>query len=167
MKTLLIVRHAKSSWDNADIGDIHRPLNDRGKRDAPAMAQRLIRSGVKIDRLVSSPAKRALQTAEAFHEAGDGKGKEIRVVADLYHASPAVFKEVVEGLDNDDQTVALFSHNPGITAFVNMLTNMRVDNMPTCSVFAVRSNAEKWSDFLSSHPTYWFFDYPKAGGRDQ
>ena len=166
MKTLLLVRHAKSSWDNADAGDIHRPLNDRGKRDAPAMAQRLIRTGVHIDRLVSSPAKRALQTAEAFRESGEGKGKEIRVVAELYHAAPSTFREVVAGLDNGDDTVALFSHNPGITAFVNMLTNMRVDNMPTCSVFAVRSTAESWSDFLNSNPTYWFFDYPKAGGHD-
>ena len=69
MKTLLIVRHAKSSWDNADTSDIDRPLNDRGKRDAPAMAQRIIRTGLAIDRFVSSPAKRARQTAEYFVEA--------------------------------------------------------------------------------------------------
>ena len=162
MKTLLLVRHAKSSWDNADTGDIQRPLNDRGKRDAPAMAQRLIRTGVDIDRFVSSPAKRALQTAEAFRHAMAGKEGEIRVVPDLYHASPATFRLVIAGLDNDDRTVALFAHNPGITAFVNTLTNMRVDNMPTCSVFAVRSPVANWSDFLNSSPQYWFFDYPKA-----
>lgn len=164
MKTLLIVRHAKSSWDNADTGDIQRPLNDRGKRDAPAMAQRLMRTGVKIDRLVSSPARRALQTAQSFKQAfGD---KEIRLIPELYNASPTTFRQVVAGLDNSDDTVALFSHNPGITAFVNTLTEMRVDNMPTCSIFAVRSPAENWSDFLDSGPQFWFFDYPKARGRD-
>lgn len=161
MKTLLLVRHAKSSWDNADVGDMHRPLNDRGKRDAPAMAQRLNKTGITVDRLVSSPAKRALQTAEAFHRVLGGKDREIRVVPDLYHATPLTFKEVVAGLDNNDHTVALFSHNPGITAFVNTLTSMRVDNMPTCSIFAVKSNAENWSDFLNSPLQYWFFDYPK------
>ena len=166
MKTLLIVRHAKSSWDNADIGDIQRPLNDRGKRDAPAMAQRLIKTGINIDRFVSSPAKRALQTAEAFHHVFGDRAKDIRVVPDLYHASPATFREVVAGLDNNDQTVALFSHNPGITAFVNTLTNRRVDNMPTCSIFAVKSSADSWGDFLDSDPEYWFFDYPKAGSHD-
>jgi len=62
--------------------------------------------------------------------------------------------------------VAVFSHNPGITTFVNTLTNMQVDNMPTCSIFAVKSNAESWSDFLNTSIQYWFFDYPKSGGRD-
>ena len=167
MKTLLIVRHAKSSWDNADSGDIHRPLNDRGKRDAPVMAQRLIKTGVHIDRFVSSPARRALQTAEAFHHAfGDfgNKDKGITVVQDLYHASPEDFKEVVARLDNNDHTVALFSHNPGITAFVNTLTDRRVDNMPTCSIFAVRSSSETWDGFFAAGGQFWFFDYPKSGG---
>lgn len=166
MRTLLLVRHAKSSWDNADVGDIHRSLSDRGKRDAPAMAQRLVKNGVHVDRLVSSPARRALQTAEAFLHVFGGKEKEIRVVPDLYHASPEAFRDVIERLDNGDHTVALFSHNPGITAFVNTLTNMRVDNMPTCSIFAVTSTAENWTDFLNSNPQYWFFDFPKSGGHD-
>jgi len=77
MKTLLIVRHAKSSWDNAALNDIDRPLNLRGKHDAPVMAKRLIRAGVKIDLFVSSPAKRARHTAGIFiHEFGR-KEKEI------------------------------------------------------------------------------------------
>ena len=83
MKTLLIVRHAKSSWDSADISDIDRPLNDRGKRDAPAMAQRLIKAGVHIDRFVSSPARRARNTAEHFAQTYGRKEKEIRQIPKL------------------------------------------------------------------------------------
>lgn len=166
MKTLLIVRHAKSSWDEAGVSDIDRTLNDRGKRDAPAMAQRLIKTGLRIDRFVSSPARRARQTAELFvHEFGK-KEKEILFIPELYHASMSTFKQVVSELDNADETVALFSHNPGITAFVNILTEIRLDNMPTCAVFAVKSPTDKWSEFITARPQFWFFDYPKAGRQD-
>ncbi len=166
MKTLLIVRHAKSSWDSAGISDIDRPLNDRGKRDAPAMAKRLIKAGVAIDRFVSSPAKRARQTAEHFIHVFGKKDKEILFIPELYHASMPTFTDVVGTLDNGDETVALFSHNPGITAFVNSLTEVRLDNMPTCAIFAVKGDAERWSEFLSAGRQFWFFDYPKAGQSD-
>jgi phosphohistidine phosphatase len=166
MKTLLIVRHAKSSWDNADTSDIDRPLNDRGKRDAPAMAQRIINTGLAIDRFVCSPAKRARQTAEYFVNAYGKKDKDIRFVPELYHASTATFKEVVSKLDDSDATVILFSHNPGITAFVNLLTDtIRVDNMPTCAVFAVKGDTAHWQDFFAAKRELLFFDYPKLGNQ--
>jgi phosphohistidine phosphatase len=164
MKNLLIVRHAKSSWDNADTSDIDRPLNDRGKRDAPAMAQRIIKAGLAIDRFVSSPAKRARQTAEYFVHAYGKKDKDIHFVPELYHASTSTFKDVVGKLDDNDTTVILFSHNPGITAFVNLLTDtIRVDNMPTCAVFAVKGDTEHWQDFFVAKRELLFFDYPKLG----
>jgi phosphohistidine phosphatase len=164
MKTLLIVRHAKSSWDSADISDFDRPLNDRGKRDAPAMASRLIKAGARIDLFVSSPAKRARQTAEFFMREFGRKEKAIRFIAELYHAPIPVFKDVVAGLEDDYSSVAIFSHNPGITAFADSLTSVSLDNMPTCAVFAVTSPAEHWSDFLAAGPVFWFFDYPKSAG---
>lgn len=148
------------------MSDIDRPLNDRGKRDAPVMAQRVIKAGIRIDRFVSSPAKRARQTAELFAKAFGRKEQEIVFIPDLYHASLSTFRQVVAGLDNADGTVAVFSHNPGITAFVNILTEIRLDNMPTCAVFAVRSPAEQWSEFLPAGPQFLFFDYPKAGIQD-
>jgi phosphohistidine phosphatase len=163
MKTLLIIRHAKSSWDNASISDIDRPLNDRGRHDAPVMARRLIKAGARIDLFVSSPAKRARQTAESFIREFGKKEKEIRFVPELYHAAVQTFKEVVAGLKNDYDSAAIFSHNPGITAFVNTLTSVRLDNMPTCAVFAVTSPAEDWGQFQSAGPVFWFFDYPKSG----
>lgn len=84
MKTLLLIRHAKSSWDDAAVADVDRPLNDRGRRDAPAMAKRLIKAGISIDRFVSSPARRARQTAELFAHEFDVKEKKIRFVPQLY-----------------------------------------------------------------------------------
>ncbi|HEY4061957.1 MAG TPA: histidine phosphatase family protein [Puia sp.] len=163
MKTLLIVRHAKSSWDNAAISDIDRPLNDRGRHDAPIMARRLIKAAARIDLLVSSPAKRARQTAESFAREFEKKEKTIRFIPELYHASVQTFKEVIAGLEDDYQCVALFSHNPGITAFVNTLTTVHLDNMPTCGVFAVTSPTERWEQFQTAGPVFWFFDYPKSG----
>jgi phosphohistidine phosphatase len=164
MKALLIIRHAKSSWDNADLSDIDRPLNDRGRRDAPVMAGRLVKAGVTIDLFVSSPAKRARQTAGVFmHEFGR-KEKELVIIQQLYHAQVQDFKEVVAGINDRFGSIALFSHNPGITTFANTLSTVRLDNMPTCSIFAVTSPAESWKEFISAGTTFWFFDYPKSAG---
>lgn len=163
MKTLLLIRHAKSSWDDAAVADVDRPLNDRGRRDAPAMAKRLIKAGISIDRFVSSPARRARQTAELFAHEFDVKEKKIRFVPQLYQATQPAFEAVIDGLDNDDDTVAIFSHNPGITEFVNTLTSaVRIDNMPTCAVFVVKSETKHWKDFRAT-AQFGFFDYPKAG----
>jgi phosphohistidine phosphatase len=161
MKTLLIIRHAKSSWDNAHLNDMDRPLNDRGKHDGPIMAARLIKSGVKIGLFISSPAKRARHTAEIFAHAYGKKEKDIVVLPQLYHAQPQDFREVITGLDDQYDSVALFSHNPGITAFANALSSVRLDNMPTCSIFAVTSMVDSWDEFLQAGATFWFFDYPK------
>jgi phosphohistidine phosphatase len=162
MKTLLIIRHAKSSWDNINTPDIERPLNDRGKKDAPVMARRVIKAGIHPDRFISSPAKRARHTAELFACEFDVKEKGIEILTELYHALPAAFQQIITGLDDGDQTVALFSHNPGITAFVNTLTSVHLDNMPTCSVFAVESEAPAWSELFSGDRKFLFFDYPKS-----
>jgi len=161
MKTLLLIRHAKSSWDNAHITDMERPLNDRGRHDAPIMAQRLIKANIKMDLFVSSPARRAKTTAEVFIGEFGRKGSELLILPELYHAAVQTFKEVVSGLDESAGSAAIFSHNPGITAFVNTLTSVRLDNMPTCGIFAVTSLATQWSEFLTAGTTFWFFDYPK------
>ena len=166
MKTLLIVRHAKSSWDNAGINDIDRPLNDRGRRDAPVMAGRLIKAGVRIELFVSSPAKRARHTAEHFLREFGRKEKELVIVQQLYHAQIQDFKDVIAGLDDKYHSVALFSHNPGITSFANVLSTVRLDNMPTCGIFAVTGQADSWKDLLTTGTTFWFFDYPKSGDKD-
>ena len=100
MKILLIIRHAKSSWDSINTPDIDRPLNDRGKKDAPAMARKLIKAGIQVDRLISSPARRARNTAELFAREFDVKGSDIVILNELYHAQPGTFQQVVANLDD-------------------------------------------------------------------
>jgi len=163
MKTLLIIRHAKSSWDIATLNDFDRSLNDRGKKDAPIMAQRLLDKQIKIDSFVSSPAKRARKTAEFFCAAYKKNKDDIILISALYHAASTVFFEVVEQLNDSDDNVAIFSHNPGITDFVNQLVNdVNIDNVPTCGIFAVQIDITKWKDFAKAKKELLFFEYPKG-----
>lgn len=163
MKTLLIVRHAKSSWSVASLNDFDRPLNERGKKDAPVMAQRLLDRKIIIDRFVSSPAKRAKKTTELFCTAYHKNISDILYVSALYQATPEVFFQVVEQLDDEFNCVAIFSHNPGITAFVNLLVeNTSIGDMPTCSVFAVQINISKWKEFKKAKKNFLLFDFPKV-----
>lgn len=161
MKSVLLIRHAKSSW-NFDVADFDRPLNDRGKSDAPDMAERLLKKGVKIDAFISSPAKRAVSTANAFAEVYSFKVEKLITIPSLYEAVPEVFLKVIENLDDEYKRIAIFSHNPGITAFANQLTATQIDDMPTCSVFAIKADTNIWKNFNSAKKSFWFFDYPKA-----
>lgn len=161
MKTLLLVRHAKSSWDSAVSTDAERPLNDRGKHDAPMMAKRLLERKVAIDRFISSPAKRAKRTGEFFLEKYNGKDKQLILSKNLYEASVGDFYQVISQQEDSDQHIAIFSHNPGITEFANKLTEVKIDNMPTCSVFAINADIEYWKDFEKANKSFSFFDYPK------
>ena len=161
MKSLLLIRHAKSTWDNPLLKDFDRPLNERGHRDAPMMAKRLKKKEIKIDAFVSSPAKRALTTAIYFADAYGVKEKDIIKNPELYHASVETFLKVIHSLDDQYDTIALFSHNPGITELVNRLTHVRIDDMPTCAIFGVKAAIDNWSAFEKGGKDFWFFDYPK------
>ena len=161
MKTLIIIRHAKSSWDNIGQDDRERPLNERGKTDAPEMAARLKEKEMDVDLFVSSPAKRAKRTARYFAEAFGQEKEDVVLVEPLYGADVATFYHIVGNLEDKYDTIAIFSHNPGITEFVNTLTGVHVDNIPTCGVFAVQAAAESWRYFKDSEKKFLFFDYPK------
>jgi len=163
MKSLFLIRHAKSSWDNPSLSDFERPLNERGKTDAPAMTKKLGKKKLKLDAVVSSPAKRAKQTAKHFTKEFDLKKKNIFFDPSLYEAGEENFYEVVENLKNKWDGVAIVSHNPGITSFADSLTETKIDDMPTCSIFAIKIDADKWKDFRTAKKEFWFFDYPKAG----
>ena len=161
MKKLFIIRHAKS--DQSFFGnDFERPLNERGNADAPEMAKRLSYKNYKPDALVASPAVRAKSTAEIFAETLQMPVTEIVFVSALYHASADVFYDVISGLPDTLRAVAIFSHNPGITYFVNSLnTKIKIDNMPTCAIFGVSANIKDWGDFSKAKKEALFFDYPK------
>ena len=165
-KILLIVRHAKSSWEIGTLSDFERSLNDRGKKDAPMMAKRLIDKKIKIDAFVASPAKRAKKTAELFCEQYDQPTDSIEFISSLYHAGEEDFYAVVEQLDDRLDTVAIFSHNPGITYFVNTLSEqVQVDDMPTCGIYAIKVHTKKWADFKKAKKEFLFFDYPKKAAK--
>ena len=101
------------------------------------MASRLLDNKIKIDLFVSSPAKRAKKTASYFCRAFGKKENKILLIPELYQADPAAFYSVISGLENQYDHVAVFSHNPGITDFANGLTDPKLDDMPTCSIFVV------------------------------
>ena len=162
MKQLLIIRHAKSDWSNPLLTDFERTLNDRGNKDAPLMAKRLKEKNIAIDTFVSSTATRAFTTAKYFANTFDKKEKDILKIDELYHASPKTFYSTIEELNDEFDSAAIFSHNPGITDFVNSLTKTRIDNMPTCAVFAIKIDIESWHQFTSAKKEFWFFDYPKS-----
>jgi phosphohistidine phosphatase len=161
MKTLLLVRHAKSSWDNTILGDFERPLNERGKHDAPLMAKRIKDNKIEIDAFVSSPAKRAKKTAELFMNEFDVKSKKLILVPSLYEAALEDFYETIEHLKDKYGTVALFAHNPGITDFINSLQSSSLYDMPTCGVYGVKIKIKKWEEFRKAKKEFLFFDYPK------
>lgn len=161
-KTILLVRHAKSSWDNAGMPDFDRPLNERGKKDAPEMARRLIKKSYDIDFFVSSPAKRAKKTAELFMKEFGASEKRILFLPALYQAAPGDFEEAIAALDNRFDRVAIFSHNPGISEFAASLTDVHIDDMPTCAIFGLRVATDSWKAFTKAQKTFLFFDYPKA-----
>lgn len=159
MKELLVIRHAKSSWQNPWEDDFDRPLNDRGLKDAPFMAAEILKREVALDALVTSDANRAFSTCLLFAQVYP----EARVIKDarLYQASVKNFFEVIHSLSDDYQRVALFSHNTGLTDFVNRLTKVRVDIVPTCGIYGVKADIIRWADFKSGKKAFWFFDYPK------
>jgi phosphohistidine phosphatase len=162
MKFLWLIRHAKSSWNNFEQKDFDRPLNERGKKDAPVMAKRLRKEkAITIDSIVSSPAKRAITTANYFAEEFQVKKKHIIQIPTLYEPAMESFYNAIISLDDSYKCVALFSHNPGITSFANQLTNVHIDDMPTCSVFGLRVLNDEWKNFQTVEKEFWFFDYPK------
>ena len=161
MKQLILIRHAKSDWGDASLSDFDRPLNERGKSDAPVMAHRLLDKNIFIDAFISSPAIRAKKTARIFARAYKRDKDDIIFRDELYAAPSTIFYDVILTADNTFKCIAIFAHNPGLTDFANLLTDTRVDNIPTCGIFAIKADCNKWKDFKETKKEFWFFDYPK------
>lgn len=125
------------------------------------MANRLIKNKISIDIFVSSPAVRAKKTAKFFIKGFERSENEILFIQELYNASVETFIKVIAALNDDFKTAAIFSHNPGITEFANTLTQVQIDNMPTCGIFAVKASVNHWSEFEDAEKELLFFNYPK------
>ncbi|MCA6491316.1 MAG: histidine phosphatase family protein [Chitinophagaceae bacterium] len=164
MKRLLLIRHAKTHPALAGQKDFDRKLNERGLADAPRMAQRLLDRGIDIDGFYSSPASRAFATASFFAAASQLPPTAIQTFPSFYHPHPAdIFQKISEFPDRV-RTAAIFAHNPGLTDFVNQLSDIRIDHLPTCGIFAVAADIQHWSDFGQATRYFFFFDQPKEGG---
>ena len=162
MKTLTLVRHAKSSWNESGLADRDRPLNDRGEQDAPVMGARLAASDIRPSLLVSSPALRAWTTARLI-AAEIGYPKEfLQREEELYLADVDSIIRVLQQQDPNFNSVMLFGHNPGLTNFANYLAPDVTSNVPTCGVIAVDIETDDWD--LSTLPacSLRLFDYPKS-----
>ena len=160
MKTLFLVRHAKSSWDDPALPDRDRPVNERGLRDVAMMGKRLAKRNVKPDVILSSPAVRALTTAEHLAKALGIKRKDIVVIDRLYAAPAEALLDVIQGLGNAPECVMLVAHNPGLTELTHDFSS-EITDMPTCAIAEFRFAASSWADIGKAEPAHVVFDFPK------
>jgi phosphohistidine phosphatase len=158
VKRLVIIRHAKSSWANALLEDFDRPLNERGKKDAPLMAKKLKDKKVVPDILITSPAKRALSTCKKFAKVFDINKKNIWKEPKLYLASENTMLKIAKELDDKYEVVFMFGHNPGLTNFVNYCSNLEIDNIPTTGVTVLEISS--WKKIGKEKAKAVYFDYP-------
>ncbi|MBF8257817.1 MAG: phosphoglycerate mutase family domain protein [Actinobacteria bacterium] len=162
MKTVVLVRHAKSSWKDTSLKDFDRPLNKRGERDAPLMGKKLKERRVMPDLILSSPAKRAKKTATCIaEEIGYPKNK-ILYNDKMYHSGGRVLLEIVRNQDDEHGTIMLFGHNPDLGDLAEMLLDSDpVYAIPTTGVYCIRFDVDSWKDIREGNGEVVFFDYPK------
>lgn len=144
MKTLIIMRHAKSSWAQANLADHDRPLKKRGERDAPRMGELLLDEELIPDLIITSSAKRAVATTEAVADACDYSG-EILVTRNFYHADPEIFIEELQGIDDQASMVLVVGHNPGLEDLLEELTGVW-QRLPTAAIAVVELPIRKWGE---------------------
>ncbi|WP_312678593.1 histidine phosphatase family protein [Microbacterium sp.] len=155
MTTLVLVRHAKSDWGDPGLDDHDRPLNDRGLRDAPAAAQRLAATGLRLDALLSSTALRARTTAGFFGAALD---RDPELDEQLYGAPARTLLSAAATRGAD--TVMVVAHDPGMTVLAERLSDGGIGHMPTCAVATFRWATDDWDVATATDPDSWSFDTP-------
>jgi len=160
MKRLFLIRHAKSSRDDPALADKDRPLNDRGKRDAPKMGALLAKRRVKPNLILSSSAVRALDTAEIIAEKIDYKRKNIRVEDRLYAVEADKLLDVIRRLGDELDCVMLIGHNPELTELAHRLSS-KITDMPTCAVAEFTFDSKSWSRIGKDNPVKVVLDTPK------
>lgn len=161
MKRLYLVRHAKSSWDNPNFSDFDRPLNKRGKRDAPFMGKLLKKENIKPDLIYSSPAMRAITTAQIFADELDYPKKQIVESLSIYESGIKELEEIVQKISEEHKSVLIFGHNPALTSFANHLGNKFIDNIPTCSVVGIEFDVKSWKQVEHACGKTFMFEFPK------
>jgi len=161
MKKLYLIRHAKSSWKDPDLDDIKRPLGTRGKNDAPKMGKLLNKLGEKADLIISSPAKRAKDTAKKIAQEIKYPVKKILLDERLYMAGVDDFVKVISEVRKSINSLMIVSHNFGLTIFANELTESEIINIPTCGVVKLELDIKKWKEIKKVKGKLIFYEYPK------
>lgn len=162
MKTLYLVRHAKSSWKDSSLSDRDRPLNKRGKRDAPRMAEFVSTKIDAPDIFISSPSRRTQDTAVSFLHVFKKYLADLILEEDLYHGDEQDIESVIQVISNNHRSAMLFIHNPGITEYVNELTGEDIFNIPTCGIAGIQLETDDWSQFQKCPSRKLFYYYPKG-----
>lgn len=150
MRTIIAIRHAKSSWASPNLTDQERPLNKRGHNDAPRMAKILKEIEGQVDIFCSSPAKRAHSTAMYFADCYEIAHNEISIEHDLYFKDESDILDLIQNQQDKHQNMMFFSHNPTITGFVNQFTDVYIDNIPTCGISILKAQVNTWQEVNSS-----------------
>ena len=161
MKTLIIVRHAKSTWDEPSLSDIERKLNKRGERDAPHMGKVLADIGIKPDLIITSPAVRANTTARFYAEALGYALENVVINETIYERGPQQILYMINEFDDNLNTVILFGHNPDLSFLVKYLSNFDGGNMPTCGTACIDFDITSWTNIGEEKGKLRFFEYPK------
>lgn len=162
MKTLYLVRHAKSSWKDLSLQDRDRPLNKRGKRDGPVMARHVADKVDCPDQFISSLSRRTQDTAIYFLEAFGRKLDELILSEELFHGYEEDINNVILKTSDKHDAIMLFIHNPGITDYVNELTGADIFNIPTCGVAAITLDTNSWAEIGKCKAELLFYFYPKG-----
>lgn len=161
MKTLYLLRHAKSSWSFDELSDQERPLNDRGRDDAPIMGQALAKRRICPDLIVSSPAVRAMSTAVLVAREMRYPHDKIKVESGIYGAEVDDLLAIIHDLPDTAGSALLVGHNPTITETANALSPSSLNEMPTAAVVCLRFEADHWADVSKANGEFYFYDYPR------
>lgn len=144
MKKLYLARHAKSSWTNPNLKDFERPLNQRGLMDASFMGEFLVKENIFLDLFISSPALRAISTAKIIAEKLNYPEARIELNPSAYEASINDLLNIIENIDNQQQSVILFGHNPAFSHLVEYLSGEYIGNLPTSAIAQLQFDSEEW-----------------------
>lgn len=161
MKTLYLIRHAKSDWSNPLLRDFDRPLNKRGDKDAPFMGNVLAKAHIHPDLILSSPAARAKKTAVEIAKQLNYNTHSIRYDETLYEADIITIEHLLKSISPSQQTVFLIGHNPGLTEFAQYISGYAIENIPTCGIVCVKLKEDNWKSIGENSTLFASFDYPK------
>lgn len=161
MKTLYILRHAKSSWKFEELSDHDRPLNKRGRSDALLMGQELASRGVKPNMIMSSSAVRALSTATLVGKEMEYDADDIVVNEKIYGAGQEDLLDIVQEAPAEVQYLMIVGHNEAITDFANSLTPEHVASLPTTGIVALEFDCDSWYEISRENAKFLFYDFPK------